>query len=80
MSNFVLYELRYNWPTKTAQFRLNTAAFVERIYTSTSTASFHQAHLGMRLAEKSLKSVRNSKAFKLEIESPPLPKAVSLNI
>jgi len=22
MSNFVLYELRYNWPTKTAQFRL----------------------------------------------------------
>jgi len=21
MSNFVLYELRYNWPTKTAQFR-----------------------------------------------------------
>lgn len=23
MSNFVLYELRYNWPTKTAQFRFN---------------------------------------------------------
>lgn len=23
MSNFVLYELRYNWPTKTAQFRYN---------------------------------------------------------
>jgi len=22
MSNFVLYELRYNWPTKTAQFRI----------------------------------------------------------
>jgi hypothetical protein len=22
MSIFVLYELRYNWPTKTAQFRL----------------------------------------------------------
>ena len=22
MSNFVLYELRYNWPTTTAQFRL----------------------------------------------------------
>ena len=22
MSNFVLYKLRYNWPTKTAQFRL----------------------------------------------------------
>jgi len=51
MSNFVLYELRYNWPTKTAQFRLR---IVDGLYTMESFIAYEGTGYGVYVSSADL--------------------------